>query len=112
SRIEFRYAAIHLSAPEQLRYWYRLVGVDPTWVPAGSRRLKDYNSLQHRQYRFLIRASLPGGPPSEIAYDFTVLPHFYETVWFRILVLSLAVAVGWGLYGLRLRQIRSRFALV
>jgi signal transduction histidine kinase/ligand-binding sensor domain-containing protein len=111
-RVEFRYTALHLSAPEQLRYSYKLEGVDPDWVRAGSRRVINYNSLRHGRYRFLVRASLPGGPAAQLAYDFSVLPHFYETAWFRILCAALAVAAAWGLYGLRLRQIRSRFALV
>jgi signal transduction histidine kinase len=111
-RVQFRYTALHLSAPEQLQYSYKLEGEDPDWVHAGSRRLKDYNSLHHGPYRFLVRATLPGGEASELAYDFTVLPHFYETAWFRILCVALAAAAVWGVYGLRLRQIRSRFALV
>ena len=111
-RVEFRFAALHLSAPEQVRYSYKLEGVDPDWAPPGSRRSINYNSLRHGHYRFLMRASLAGGPTAESAYDFQVLPHFYETLWFRILAVALALAAASGLYGLRLRQIRSRFALV
>ena len=111
-RVQFRYAALHLSAPEQVQYSYKFEGVDPDWVRAGSRRLINYNSLHHGHYRFLVRATLPGGPFSERDYAFDVLPHFYETAWFRILAVVLALAAAWGLYGLRLRQISSRFALV
>jgi signal transduction histidine kinase len=111
-RVEFHWAGLHLSAPEQVQYSYRLDGVDPDWVRAGSRRLQNYNSLHHGSYRFLVRATLPGGQSSEAAYNFGVLPYFYETAWFRILGVALLIAAGWGLYGLRLRQIRSRFALV
>ena len=111
-RVEFRYTALHLSAPEQVQYSYKLEGVDPDWVPAGSRRTTNYNSLRHGRYRFLVRASLGGAAAAERPYDFEVLPHFYDTAWFRILAVALAVAAASGLYGLRLRQIRSRFALV
>jgi signal transduction histidine kinase len=111
-RLEFHWAGLHLSAPEQVQYAFRLEGVDPDWVRAGGRRLQNYNSLHHGHYRFLVRATLPGGESGETAYDFGVLPYFYETAWFRILGVALLLAAGWGLYGLRLRQIRSRFALV
>jgi signal transduction histidine kinase/ligand-binding sensor domain-containing protein len=111
-RVQFRYAALHLNAPEQVRYFYKLEGLDPDWVRAGSRRVINYNSLRHGHYRFRVRATLPGGESSERFYDFTVLPHFYETAWFRMLCAALAGAAAWGLYGLRLRQIRSRFTLV
>jgi len=111
-RVQFKFTALHLSAPEQLLYSYRLDGVDKDWAPPASSRMINYNISGHGGYRFRIRAMLPGGPPNELAYDFSVMPHYYETAWFRILCVAMLIAGGWGLYGLRLRQIRSRFALV
>ncbi len=110
--VQFKFTALHLSAPEQLQYSYRLEGVDRGWAPAGSRRVINYNITGHGPYRFLVRAMLPGGPVSEETYSFEVMPHFYETAWFRILFVALLLAVAFGLYALRLRQIRSRFTLV
>jgi signal transduction histidine kinase/ligand-binding sensor domain-containing protein len=111
-RIQFRYAAIHLSAPEQVRYSYRLEGLDRDWIRAGARRTINYNSLHHGTYRFVVRAELPGGPASERSYAFEVLPEFYETAWFEVLAALAVVAAVWGVLRLRVRQIRSRFALV
>ena len=111
-RIQFRYTAIHLSAPEQVRYSYRLEGLDPEWTNGVSRRVINYNSLPHGRYRFVVRATLPGGPSSETSFAFQMLPFFYETAWFRYLCLLVAAAAIWGIFRLRLRQIRQRFALV
>ncbi len=111
-RLQFHYTAIHLSAPEQLRYEYRLDGLDRDWVSAGTRRVINYNSLRHGRYRFRVRAGLLGGPWSETSYEFELLPQFYETAWFLWVCAALLVAGGWALYQLRLRQIRGRFALV
>jgi len=111
-RIQIRYTGVHLNAPEQVRYSYRLAGVDTHWIAAGSRRLINYNSLSHGDYRFEVRAEIPGGPASERNFAFTVLPQFYETAWFRFLVVGALLAFAWGIYRLRLSQIRSRFALV
>jgi signal transduction histidine kinase/ligand-binding sensor domain-containing protein len=111
-RVHIRYAAIHLSAPEQVEYSYRLQGLETNWVVAGARREINYNSLRHGRYTFTVRAQLPDGQASEASYSFEVRPHYYDTVWFRLLCLALLVAVGWGGYQLRLRQIRSRFSLV
>jgi signal transduction histidine kinase/ligand-binding sensor domain-containing protein len=111
-RIQIRYAAIHLSAPERVQYSYRLESIDKDWVSAGTRRLINYNSVGHGNYRFTVRAEIPGGLASEQSYSFTVLPWFYETVWFRILCAALLLAAAWAVYQLRLSQIRYRFALV
>ena len=59
-----------------------------------------------------MRAELPGSPASEGAWQFDLLPHFYQTLWFRFLLVSLAMAAGWAVYRSRVNQIRSRFALV
>ena len=111
-RIQFRYTGIYLTSPEQLRYSYRLEGLDRDWTSGVTRRVTNYNSLPHGHYRFIVRAGIPGGPTSEASFAFQLLPYFYETAWFRYLGLVVAVAAIWGLFKLRLRQVRQRFALV
>ena len=60
SHVDFRYAAIHLRAPERVRYEYMLEGLDQTWSADTDRRFIDYNTLRHGGYRFRVRASVPG----------------------------------------------------
>jgi signal transduction histidine kinase len=113
-RLQVRYTGVDLSAPERVRYVYRLEGLDRDWVSAGSRRVTNYNSLRHGYYRFVVRAGIPGSRSqwSETSFAFHLRPHFYETVWFRYLYILLAAAGIWGLFRLRVRQIRRRFAFV
>jgi signal transduction histidine kinase/ligand-binding sensor domain-containing protein len=111
-RVQFRYTGIHLSAPELVRYAYRLEGIDSDWVRAGTRRVINYNSLGHGSYTFHVRAQLPGGSVAETSYAFIVLPHYYETLWFRLAFGLMLLAAGWAAYQMRLRQIRERFAAV
>ena len=111
-RVQFRYTGINLSTPERVRYSYRLEGLDRDWVTSVSRRVTNYNSLPHGGYRFVVRAGLPGGPTSETSFSFILKPHFYETAWFRYFCVALGAAAIWGLFRLRVRQIRQRFALV
>ena len=111
-RLQFRYTGIYLSAPERVRYSYRLEGLDRDWIGPVSRRVTNYNSLGHGQYRFVVRAAIPGGPASEASFGFELMPHYYETAWFRALGVVAFAAVLWGLFRLRVHQIRQRFALV
>jgi signal transduction histidine kinase/ligand-binding sensor domain-containing protein len=111
-RVQFRYTGINLSVPERVRYSYRLEGLDSDWVTAVSRRVTNYNSLPHGSYRFVVRAGIPGGPFGEASFAFMLEPHFYETAWFRYFCVVLGAAAMWGLFRLRVRQIRQRFALV
>lgn len=111
-RVQFRYTGIYLSAPERVRYSYQLEGIDNEWISSVARRVTNYNSLPHGKYRFTVRAAVGNGPSGEASYEFELLPHYYQTNWFRYLCALLAAAAIWGLYNLRLRQIRQRFALV
>ena len=111
-RLLIRYGATLLSAPDRIQYSYKLEGLDSDWVWAGRRRAVDYDNLAHGHYRFLVKAELPGSPVSQGAWEFDLLPHFYQTLWFRLLLLSLLIATGWAVYQARVNQIRSRFGFV
>jgi signal transduction histidine kinase/ligand-binding sensor domain-containing protein len=110
--VRIRYTAVHLRAPDRVRYSYMLDGSDTGWISGDAARAVNYNGLRHGHYRFRVRAELPGGPASESMLEFDVAPEYYETGWFRSLcVIALAVAI-WCAYKLRERQVRARFAIV
>ena len=91
---------------------YRLEGLDSDWIPAGTRRATDYNNLPPGQYRFVVRATLgDGGAGPVTSLAFTRRASWVEAAWFPSAVLAAVVALGWGLYWLRLRQVRARFGV-
>jgi signal transduction histidine kinase len=89
-----------------------LDGLESKWQPLTARREINYNTPKHGNYRFYVRAELPGGQSTETSYAFDVLPHYYESAWFRVLAAAALLGIAWAMYQLRLRQIRSRFSLV
>ncbi|MBK5297668.1 MAG: hypothetical protein JJE40_10960 [Vicinamibacteria bacterium] len=112
-RVEFQYSTVWLGTPERLQYEYRLEGLDPDWIPAGTRRATDYNNLPPGQYRFVVRATLGEGVSGPVAaVAFTRRASWVEAPWFPSAVLAGLVALGWALYWLRLGQVRARFAVV
>lgn len=105
--IEFRYISVNLAAPEGTRYRYRLDGHDPDWVDAGPQRTASYANLGPGQYRFRVTAADPHGGWSgeETGLGFIVLPHWYETLWLRLVaVASLVTAV----VGIHRRRVAAR----
>ncbi len=110
--IQFRFVGIHLSAPERVRYSYKLEGLDSDWVSGSNRRAVNYIGLPHGRYRFWVRASIPGQRSSESSLAVEVRPHFFEQAYFLWLSALAGLAVIYGLYQVHLQQIRRRFALV
>lgn len=115
-RVQIRYSAIHLGAPEQVDYSYKLEGLDSDWVRADNRHFANYNSLGPGRYRFLVRADLPKATPApardEASLEFDILPHVYETNWFRAVVGMALAALLWFGYQYKQRQVRLRYAAV
>jgi signal transduction histidine kinase/ligand-binding sensor domain-containing protein len=110
--IQLRFTALHLRAPQSVRYEYQLQGLDSDWSAPTSQRSITYNVLPHGTYRFRVRALLGGQRSSEASFAFLILPRFYETAWFLWLCIGSALAVAWLAYQWRQRQIHARFALI
>jgi signal transduction histidine kinase len=104
-RFQFDYAGLSFAAGQKLRYEYTLEGFDKGWTEAGARRTAYYTNIPPGRYRFRVRAMLAdegagSGGMQEAALSFQLLPHFYQTVWFGVLL----VLAGAGLVVLVFRR--------
>ncbi|HTV40777.1 MAG TPA: two-component regulator propeller domain-containing protein [Candidatus Sulfotelmatobacter sp.] len=97
-QFEFRFTALCFEAPEQSRFRYRIEGLDKGWVEADTRRVADYEHLAPNDYCFQVIACNSDGVWNKTGATvaFTVLPYFYETRWF-IVLMSVLVLSGVGL---------------
>lgn len=115
SAIEFDYTATALSIAERVRFRYRLEGVDPAWHDVGTRRRAYYTDLRPGSYRFRVNANIGDGNWVETgaSWSFRVLPAWYQTGWFKTLVVLLIGGLGGLLVFLvqRRRHARSQAEL-
>ncbi len=108
--IEFHYSSIHFQTPEQIYFKYRLMGFDDRWVHAKSRRTAFYSNLPSGDYQFEVTSMNHDGiwDTEGIRLDFKVLPLFYQTWPFYLLMGSILLILASGFYGFRIRQMRHR----
>jgi diguanylate cyclase (GGDEF)-like protein len=113
-RIEFRYTALSLVAPEKELFRYRLRGYDPGWVGTSTRREAVYTGLPPGDYTFRVIACNNDGVWNNrgASFTFVQLPHFYETWWFYVVIVLLALGSILGLVRLRLSAARRREAVL
>ncbi len=93
--------------PEQLRFRYRLVGLDPDWRGLDTAREATWNSLPPGDLRFEVQACLGGtwGPVAALTLDRQ--PAFTETRAFPLSLVLGGLAVGvLALVGQRVRARR------
>lgn len=104
---EIRYTSIDFAKASDIKYHYRLKGLSNTWTAAGNRHIAYFSALQPGKYIFEVRAERYGEWSPTVVMEFTVQPHFYQTIWFKILtgLLLLGLAAGVVFY---LRQTARR----
>jgi signal transduction histidine kinase/ligand-binding sensor domain-containing protein len=109
--IEIDYTALSLAVPERVLFRYRLDGIDNEWQDVGTRRQAFYTSLPPGPYRFHVIACNNDGLWNEegAALEFSILPAFYQTAWFRLSCAVALLALLGALYRLRLRQVARQF---
>jgi ligand-binding sensor domain-containing protein len=107
-RIQFQYTALSLTAPEKVRFRCQLVCFDRTWVNMGDKRSVQYTQVPPGHYRFRVVACNNDGIWSQIGDSIAVVvaPFWWETSWFKLLVLGILATFVLGL--MRQRQIRFR----
>lgn len=91
--VTFTAAALNYTAPSRNLYRFRLEGFDEQWRDAGTTRTASYTNLPPGRYTLRVVASNDDGLWNEagIAVPVVVDPWFWETWWFRALLVVLAV---------------------
>ena len=105
--LEIDYTALSFMVPQKVRFRYKLEGRDADWQEAGPRRQAFYSDLRPGKYRFRVIACNNDGLWNEegATLDFIISPAWFQTAWFRILIVIAALLVLWSIYRLRVRQI-------
>lgn len=100
--IKFQFAALSFAAPEKIRLWHQLEGIDPSWIETGSGRSAEYSSLPPGDYRLRVVAKETeptGNQAGTVFFDFSVTPGWWQTTWARLVGLTVLTGIFVG--GLR-----------
>lgn len=113
NRIVFSYTGLSLSAPERIRYRYRLDPADREWSAATSTAEAGYNNLHPGNYRFRVIASNADGfsNSQEVVLPIEIDPTFWQTWWFYVAATLACALMIWGLYRYRILQLQTQLNL-
>ena len=105
------YTALSLVAPEKVRFRFKLEGQDDDWREAMNVRQVEYSNIPPGNYRFRVTACNNSGVWNDegALLDFSIAPAYYQTTWFRLCCVAAFLAMLWGLYQLRVRQLAREF---
>jgi len=107
----FDFTALSLMVPGKVRFRVMLEGQDKGWRELVNHRQVHYTNLAPRAYRFRVLACNNSEVWNEQGdeLDFSIAPAYYQTNWFRALCAAAFLALLWGAYQLRLRQLQHQF---
>ena len=114
NHFQFDYAGLSFVAPQKVRYRYMLDGFDHEWTDAGARRVAYYTNIPPGKYTFRVQAANNDGVWNlqGTALQFELLPHFYQTIWFYLLLTIAAAALVATLLKRRLLHAEREFKAV
>ena len=113
SNVQIVYAAVSLLNPEAIRFRYKLQEIDKEWHEAARSTSVSYRNLPPGSYLFQVDASDTNGVWSDkiATAEFTILPAYYQTNWFRALGAILLLLLAWAGYQLRIRRLHRQFEM-
>jgi signal transduction histidine kinase len=105
-RFEFNYTAADLTLEHNLRFRYKLEGIDDDWVEAGAQRVAYYSQLKPGQYQFRVMIGSSDGQwlGADQGVDLRVIPRLWERGWIQVLGSGLLVSVLGGAMAWRQRR--------
>ncbi|WNJ20877.1 two-component regulator propeller domain-containing protein [Pontibacter sp. G13] len=110
--ITFEFATNELVHSEKVQFQYRLGNYERAWttLPVGQRTIK-YASLRPGSYQLELRArnSHSTFPPQTYQWALEVAPPFWQTWWFRILIVLALLSVGYGVNRFLLNRQKTKF---
>jgi signal transduction histidine kinase/ligand-binding sensor domain-containing protein len=109
-RVMFSYAGVSLSAPERVKFRYRLDNFDRGWSEPVTARETVYTNLGPGFYRFRVIATNSEGlwNGAEAVIGFEIPPLIWQTWWFRLAAFFVCVLASVAGYRLRLRRLAAQ----
>lgn len=109
------FSALNFESYNTTTYSYRLLGFDNQWIQvSGNRRIASYTNLRPGTYTLQVKYTPDGGDGTEniTELQITILPYFYKTSWFILLIIGLALLIIWQTYQWRIRNFKHQRELL
>ena len=111
--IQFQFAALTNGNSQQLKYAYMLEAFDKGWIETGSATTGNYNNLPPGNYILKIKAGnqFSSAIPKIFSLPVTIKAYWYNTVWFKSLMVFLGFGLLYALYRYRIYTLRRETAI-
>lgn len=108
--LTFEFAAHNYVLTDKNQYAYRLEGFEENWNYVGARRFAYYTKIPPGEYTFTVKASNNDGIWNETgtSVKLIITPPYWQTWWFRTMVVLSLVGLSIGWYRYRFNRIKQQ----
>jgi len=112
--ITFAFHAVSLSSDEQIKYRYRIDGLDAPWSDWSNTSMVTFSALPPGNYRLRVQCNTEGTDMAmkELVYPFEIITPFQKTAWFKLLILAACILLGVSIQYIANRRKQNRLRLV
>ncbi len=111
NNLSFEFIVLDLTSPKMNKYAYQLEGYDENWI-VGDHTLRKvkYMNLPAGEYVLKVKGANASGVWSDelVVAEFVILLPWWQTIWFRILVLVLILLVAFLIIKWRTKKLKDR----
>ena len=114
SVVTFTFSGLNFTHAQKNAYAYMLEPFESKWNYVGNKKEATYTNLDPGEYVFRVKASNNDGVWNEkgISISITILPPFWKTWWFRILVFVLVAGATLGFFTWRIKALKAQKELL
>ncbi|MFO7889531.1 MAG: two-component regulator propeller domain-containing protein [bacterium] len=108
--ITFSFAALDFIAPENNLYAFKMENLDNNWNYIDNHRFTTYTNIPPGNYTFKVKAANSDGIWNEegASIKIKVLPPFWKTTIFRIIMIIIAAGLLYSVYKIRIHYIENQ----
>ena len=109
--IEF--SSLNHDMVEKIKYAYRLKGFTNNWTEVDAdRRFANFTNISYGKYQFEVKCTNFDGSWSEqtTLLQISVVPPFYKTLWFFVLLIGLIISLAYTFYRYRINLLQRQKA--
>jgi ligand-binding sensor domain-containing protein/signal transduction histidine kinase len=114
SVLTFYFAVMDFTAPEKNHFAYKMEDFDNDWIYSDNKREATYTNLNPGSYVFRVRGSNNDDVWNETgtSVNITILPPWWRTWWFRLIVISAIILIFTAFYLSRVQQLKNQKILL
>lgn len=107
-QVNITFSGLEFSNPMQLHFLYRVPELSEEWINNEEKNFISLINMSPGTYHLQVQAVTPGGVSSDIKELVLVfMPKWYQTWWFRSLLALSIMGIVYGLYRIRINQLKK-----